>query len=109
MLSSENTDDDEALKVSRTWKRYSSFSEEQLVAVIRDLYVAGIDTSSATICWIILYLSKYEEVQEKMYREIEGCLGESKAVTMRAMEKLPFVRAVIQVRVKFGLLNFKDY
>ena len=99
MLSSDNTDDDEVSKLSQTWKRYSSFSEEQLVDTIRDLFLAGMDTSSATICWIILYLSKYEEVQEKMYREIERCLGESKAVTMRAMEKLPFVRAVIQVSI----------
>ena len=99
MLSSDNTHDDEALKVSQTWKRYSSFSEEQLVDTIRDLFFAGMDTSSTSICWIILYLSKYEEVQEQMYREIERCLGESKAVTMRAMEKLPFVRAVIQVSI----------
>lgn len=89
--------DDEDSKFSKNWKPLSSFTEKQLVGLIRDLFVAGLDTSSSTLGWIVLYLSKYEDVQRKMHQEILNVLGESKLVSMSVSEKLPYVRAVIQV------------
>ena len=84
-------------RFSNDWKPLSSFSEEQLVAAVRDLFVAGLDTSSSSLCWIILYLCKYEDVQRKMHQEIMTNLGETKSVSMSMIEKFPFVRSVIQV------------
>ena len=97
MFSKQVNEDGEVAEFSTTWKLMSSFSVDQLVAVIRDLFIAGLDTSSLSLGWIVLFLSKYQDVQRKMYQEIITNLGETKAVSMSVMEKLPYVRAVIQV------------
>ena len=39
------------------------FSKEQLNMILFDLFGAGSDTSSSTLCWALLYLSLYQDVQ----------------------------------------------
>ena len=94
-----NDDDfsEEKGNFSSDWKRRSSFDLEQLVGVVRDLFVAGIDTTATTLMWLLLYLSKYPEFQKKLHDEIDDVLGHSGVPRMATMEKMPYVRAVIQV------------
>jgi len=84
---------------SSDWQRRSSFGLDQLVGVVRDLFVAGIDTTATTLTWIILYLAKYPQFQKKLHDEIDDILGHSGVPKMATMEKMPYVRAVIQVRL----------
>lgn len=41
----------------------SSFSEDYLFYIIGDLFIAGTDTTTNTILWILLYMSLYPDVQ----------------------------------------------
>ena len=88
---------------STGWLRRSSFEIDQLVSVVRDLFIAGVDTTATTLTWILLYLSKYPEFQRKMQSEIDDVLGQSGVPKMATMEKMPYVRAVIQVSNFFVL------
>ena len=93
-LDAEDPEDDD---FSSDWKRRSSFGVEQLAAVVRDIYVAGIDTTANTLLWLELYLCLYPEIQKKMQDEIDEVLGPSGHPEMALAEKMPYVRAVIQV------------
>ena len=43
-----------------------------------DLMGTGLDTSSTTLMWVILYLVCYPEVQEKCYKGMEENIGDSR-------------------------------
>ena len=48
------------------------FDREQLMFAIRDLIIAGSDTTSATILWCLVLLANYPTVQERLHREIDS-------------------------------------
>ena len=66
--------------------------------MVRDLFLAGTETTANTMSWLLLFLSKYPEFQKKMQKEIDDVIGHSGIPRMNTMEKMPYVRAVIQVR-----------
>lgn len=41
------------------------FDEQNIVACVLDLFLAGTETTSTTLCWGIIYLITYPEVQGK--------------------------------------------
>ena len=86
---------------SAGWQRRSSFDLDQLVGVVRDLFIAGAETTATTLTWIVLYLSKYPEFQKRMQSEIDDVIGQSGVPKMAIMEKMPYVRAIIQVGETF--------
>ena len=88
---------DEKGRYSSDWRRGSSFELDQLIGMVRDLFLAGTETTANTMSWLLLFLSKYPEFQKKMQKEIDGVIGHSGIPRMNTMEKMPYVRAVIQV------------
>ena len=89
--------DEEGYDFSSDWVPRSSFDTDQLVAVVRDLFIAGVETTSSTLLWLLMFMCKHPEVQQKMQNEIDYVLGPSGVPRMALMERLPYVRAVIQV------------
>ena len=85
--------------------RQPSFNVNQLVSVVRDLFLAGVDTTATTLTWLVLYLSKHPEIQKKMRDEIDDVLGLSGVPKMATLEKMTYVRAVIQVFILHFHLN----
>ena len=43
----------------------SNFSKKDLAASMLDFLAAGTETSSTTLKWIVLYLTLYQDVQDK--------------------------------------------
>ena len=71
------------------------FCKEQLIMIAAiDLMGAGSDTSSTTLMWVILYLVRYPDVQEKCFKEIEENIGESR-VNLEDTGRLNFCQATI--------------
>ena len=56
---------------------------DDLAMVIDNMFLAGTETSSTTLKWIVLYLCLHEEIQEKCREEIVKVLGyESRSRTI---------------------------
>ena len=51
--------------------RTKFYSKKQLLHFIADLFGGAFDTTFATLCWMLLFLMKYPEIQEKCYQEID--------------------------------------
>ena len=68
------------------------FDMENFELLCLDLFKAGAETSSTTILWIILFLTRHQEVQERCHQEIARVTGEE-APALR--HKLPYCQAVI--------------
>ena len=56
-------------------RSYSSFNADQLTIICLDLFQAGSETSSTTLSWAVMYLTLYQDVQEKCWMEINHQLG----------------------------------
>lgn len=55
----------------------SWFAEQQLKLTCLDLIIAGSKTTSNTIEFAILCLLQYQDIQEKLYNEINTVIGDT--------------------------------
>ncbi|VDN24310.1 unnamed protein product [Cylicostephanus goldi] len=72
-----------------------SFSQVQLTNVCLDMWFAGMETTSNTLSWGVVYLLNHPEVQDKMHEELDRVIGSSRAITMADKNNLPYVNAVM--------------
>ncbi|XP_054589339.2 cytochrome P450 2D9 isoform X1 [Nothobranchius furzeri] len=73
----------------------SSFSEEQLVRQLFDLYLAGTDTTANTLLTAFLYLMNHPQIQERCQQEIDQVLEGKDRVTFEDRHNMPYMQAVI--------------
>lgn len=71
-----------------------SFSEANLMNVVTDFWLAGMETAASTIRWGMVLLTAHPEVQQRMQDEIDLNIGDRR-VTMADRQVLPFCMAVV--------------
>ncbi|XP_030849391.1 cytochrome P450 2J6 isoform X2 [Strongylocentrotus purpuratus] len=73
----------------------SSFSHNSLKAVISDLFFAGMETTTTTLKWCILYMMAYPEVQSRVQAEMDQVVGRERLPGLDDRENLPYTCAVL--------------
>ncbi|CAI4224652.1 unnamed protein product [Auanema sp. JU1783] len=85
--------------------REGTYKEENLLNVCMDFYLAGMETTSTTLRWSILYLAKHQDVQNKMRAEIEATIGHN-FPTLADKPRLPYSNAVInEIQRKANIIS----
>ncbi|OXA43620.1 methyl farnesoate epoxidase [Folsomia candida] len=79
--------------------------EDNLVATLGDLFFAGTDTTASTLAWMMLYLSKFPEVQRKFHKEIETTTGNSRMCAISDRPNMPYTEAVIAETLRFSSIT----
>ncbi|KAI6193226.1 Cytochrome P450-33C9 [Aphelenchoides besseyi] len=83
------------------WKRRDRsgekhyFSEEQLLSMCYDLWVAGQETTSNTLGWCWSYLIHHADIQVKAHEELDRIIGSDRIITMNDRANLPYCNALI--------------
>ncbi|XP_066301251.1 cytochrome P450 2J4-like [Branchiostoma lanceolatum] len=72
-----------------------NFSEEYLVALIFDLFIAGTDTSATTQRWALLYLATHPDVQRKVQEEVDRVVGREAPVSVAHRPEMPYTDAFL--------------
>ncbi|ODM87145.1 Methyl farnesoate epoxidase [Orchesella cincta] len=71
------------------------FTEQQLIIVMSDFFIAGSETTSNTLAWCILHLLRNPKVQEKLQNEIDSLVPKETLLDVEHESKLHYVRATL--------------
>lgn len=58
--------------------KYKSFSSDQLNSLVQDIFVAGTETLANSLNWALIYAAQHQEMQNKIYNEIQNIIGTEK-------------------------------
>ncbi|KAF9074345.1 cytochrome P450 [Rhodocollybia butyracea] len=109
---------EEALEHKERASLSVKLAEEQIKTGLTDLekvwvsgtlYLAGYETTTIVLAWLLYVVTIYPDVQRKAQEEIDQVVGRARAPTFGDMEHLPYVQAIVkevfrwQSPVPFGL------
>ncbi|KAH8041662.1 hypothetical protein HPB51_017464 [Rhipicephalus microplus] len=71
-------------------------TEEELVRIVTDLFLAAADTTSHATQWALYLLAKHPEQQERLLHSVHSVLPEGQPINEESLARLPYVKAVIR-------------
>ncbi|KAK0047190.1 cytochrome P450 2U1 [Biomphalaria pfeifferi] len=74
----------------------TTMNEFNLLKTVFDLFLGGTETTSTTITWFALFMLNYPDVQEKIFEEINKCVGTERPPTLEDRPKLVYLNAAIK-------------
>ncbi|XP_070609879.1 cytochrome P450 2J2-like [Erythrolamprus reginae] len=80
----------------------SLYDEKNMVQSIFDLFLGGTDTSGTTLCWGLLYMVFYPDIQAKVQKEIDTLLPLSQSICYEDRKDLPYTNAVVHEIQRFS-------
>ncbi|KAK3596386.1 hypothetical protein CHS0354_036936 [Potamilus streckersoni] len=73
----------------------STFTKRQLIRTVSDLFVAGTETTTTTITWAVLYLAVKQDIQARVFREINDIVGTGRLPSLQDKRNLVYTEAFI--------------
>ncbi|XP_075125372.1 cytochrome P450 2K4-like [Leptodactylus fuscus] len=77
------------------------FHDENLIALVENVFTAGMESTATTLRWGILLMMKYPEIQRKVHNEIDAVIGSAQPRTEHR-KQMPYTDAVIHETLRFG-------
>ncbi|XP_072035591.1 cytochrome P450 2U1-like [Amphiura filiformis] len=73
----------------------SELNDHNLVATLVQLFVAGTETTSTTMRWILLYLIANPDIQLRVQNEIDHVVGRNRLPRLADKSQMPYTQATI--------------
>ncbi|CAI2354965.1 unnamed protein product [Caenorhabditis sp. 36 PRJEB53466] len=74
---------------------YGGYEMEQLDSACFDMWVAGMETTSNTLYWSLLYVLLNPEVRGRVYEELDRVIGSHRIITTSDRNQLNYINATI--------------
>ena len=79
--------------------------DDRLEMILFDIFIAGVETTTTTLRWLILYLLHWPSIQDELYEEIINNIGDEKRYpNIGDRSKLPLCQATIQESLRLSSL-----
>ncbi|KAM4705195.1 cytochrome P450 2F2-like [Rhinophrynus dorsalis] len=78
------------------------FTMINLIATIYDMFLGGAETTATTLCFGILILIKYPDIQEKLHKEIDEVIGRIRDPVTEDRTKMHYMNAAIHEIQRFS-------
>uniref|UniRef100_A0A8C0JFE5 Uncharacterized protein n=1 Tax=Chelonoidis abingdonii TaxID=106734 RepID=A0A8C0JFE5_CHEAB len=72
-----------------------TFNEDNLIFTVFDLFGAATETTTVTLCWALLYMLRYPDVQRRVHEEIDKVIGRDRSPKIEDQVNLPYTNAAI--------------
>ncbi|XP_055379657.1 probable cytochrome P450 303a1 [Condylostylus longicornis] len=92
---------DKYLQVLALPDHKSSFSEEQLLAVCLDMFLAGSETTNKSLGFAFLHMVRDPTIQKKAQDEIDSVIGRERLPTWDDRVNLPYCDAIVHEAIRF--------
>ena len=69
--------------------------EDYMINTIEDMFVAGYETTSTTLRWIIAFLTNFPEIQSKIQQELDDVVGHDRLPRLDDRPNTPLLQASI--------------
>ncbi|KAJ4000630.1 cytochrome P450 [Lentinula boryana] len=89
----------------------SRLTDEEMLAQMRTLLLAGHETSSTSLVWCILEISRHPEVQKKLREEIRATERKlnGRDFTAADFDNMPYMNAVLKESMRFHPAVYQNY
>ncbi|XP_077345202.1 cytochrome P450 2K4-like [Lithobates pipiens] len=77
------------------------FHDDNLTALVANLFAAGMETTSTTLRWGLLVMMKYPNIQNKVQEEIEKVIGTAQP-RLEHRKQMPYTDAVVHEILRYG-------
>ncbi|XP_073481204.1 cytochrome P450 2K4-like [Aquarana catesbeiana] len=77
------------------------FHDDNLTALVANLFAAGMETTSTTLRWGLLLMMKYPNIQKKVQEEIEKVIGTAQ-LRLEHRKQMPYTDAVVHEILRYG-------
>ena len=82
--------------------QHVAFQDLNLLKNTGDLFMAGTETTSTAITWIILFFLHYPQVQERCYQEVCDVIGTQRPPSMLDKAKMTYLEATIMEVLRYA-------
>ncbi|TMW48521.1 hypothetical protein DOY81_006391 [Sarcophaga bullata] len=86
-------------------ERRPSFTEEQLLAVCLDMFLAGSETTNKSLGFAFLHMVRNPDIQKRAYEEIKKVVGLERLPEWKDRVKLPYCEAIVLEAVRMFMGN----
>lgn len=80
----------------------TNFKMHNLLWLLRDLYLAGTETTSTTLKWAMLFLVTHPDSQNKCHEELDKNFTADHTLSYADRKKLPYTNACIMESLRLG-------
>ncbi|XP_035684223.1 cytochrome P450 2U1-like [Branchiostoma floridae] len=83
-------------------EKVEGLTDENVLYMAQDFFLAGTDTTTNTLLWSLLYMTLKPEVQNKVHEELDAVVGAS-LPTLAHRSQLPYVNAFLMevMRIRY--------
>ncbi|KAG6558049.1 hypothetical protein Mapa_000229 [Marchantia paleacea] len=71
-------------------------TDDQIIALLQNLLIAGSDTTANTLVWILSELMRNPEVRDNLQRELDAVVGHERLVQEADLVNLEYLQAVVK-------------
>ena len=69
------------------------YDRKQLLYTLRDLFLAGSETTSTTLLWFLFYMANHPEIQKRLQKQIDEVVPRSRLPSLDDKSRLTYVEA----------------